>query len=124
MAYTKNTWATGDIVTSAKLNHMEDGIANSGGGVMVINDTDNTLDKTWQEIYDAMAQGILCVVRKDEGTLESGIEAYIVTIVYLSGEEYMVGISKDENPYTASSATGYPKISIGPINPGGPIISG
>ena len=38
MAYTKNTWKTGDIVSSQKLNHMEDGIANSenvfivGGG--------------------------------------------------------------------------------------------
>ena len=31
MAYEKNTWATGDVVTSAKLNHMEDGIADSGG---------------------------------------------------------------------------------------------
>lgn len=123
MNYIKNTWKTGDIVSSQKLNHMEDGIVDAGG-IMVINDTDNTLDKTWQEIYDAMSAGKLCVVRKDEGTLEGGIEAYIVTIVYLSGEEYMVGISKDENPYTASSATGYPKISIGPINPGGPIISG
>lgn len=118
MAYTKNTWTDGDIVTSEKLNHMEDGIANADGGVMVINDTDNTLDKTWQEIYDAMAQGILCVVRKDEGTLEGGIEAYIVTLVYLSIDEYRVGISKDEIPYSASSATGYPKISIGPIIPG------
>lgn len=26
MAYEKNTWATGDVVTSMKLNHMEDGI--------------------------------------------------------------------------------------------------
>ena len=40
MAYTKNTWNTGDIVSSQKLNHMEDGIANSenvfivGGGAI------------------------------------------------------------------------------------------
>ena len=26
MAYTKQTWATGDTITAAKLNHMEDGI--------------------------------------------------------------------------------------------------
>ena len=26
MAYEKNTWASGDVVTSAKLNHMENGI--------------------------------------------------------------------------------------------------
>lgn len=27
MAYTKQTWATGDTITAEKLNHMEDGIA-------------------------------------------------------------------------------------------------
>ena len=32
MAYTKQTWANGDTVTAAKLNHMEDGIADAGGG--------------------------------------------------------------------------------------------
>lgn len=32
MAYTKQTWQNGDIITDDKLNHMEDGIANAGGG--------------------------------------------------------------------------------------------
>ena len=35
MAYEKNTWASGDVVTSAKLNHMENGIANAGSGISV-----------------------------------------------------------------------------------------
>lgn len=35
MAYEKQNWKTGDVVTSAKLNHMEDGIADSGGIVSV-----------------------------------------------------------------------------------------
>lgn len=52
MAYTKNTWVTGDIVTSAKLNHMEDGIANASGLVVHLNNN-GELDKTWQEIADA-----------------------------------------------------------------------
>lgn len=30
MSYTKQTWATGDIITAEKLNHMEDGIAGAG----------------------------------------------------------------------------------------------
>ena len=30
MAYEKNTWASGDVVTSAKLNNMENGIGNAG----------------------------------------------------------------------------------------------
>ena len=31
MSYTPNTWQSGDIITAAKLNHIEDGIANAGG---------------------------------------------------------------------------------------------
>lgn len=30
MSYTKNTWATGDTITAAKLNNMEDGIEAAG----------------------------------------------------------------------------------------------
>jgi len=32
MAYEKQTWQCGEAITADKLNHMEDGIANSGGG--------------------------------------------------------------------------------------------
>ena len=31
MSYTKQTWVDGDLITAEKLNHIEDGIANSGG---------------------------------------------------------------------------------------------
>ena len=30
--YEKQTWSTGDVITAEKLNHMEDGIGNAGGG--------------------------------------------------------------------------------------------
>ena len=59
MSYNKQTWATGDTVTAAKLNHMEDGIAAaSGGGVLVVGGTPSivsgnlafTLDKKFFEI--------------------------------------------------------------------------
>lgn len=106
MAYTKNTWETGDIVSSAKLNHMEDGIADAGG-VMVINVTDNAFDKTWQEIHDAMDQGKMCVVRKDLG---GGITHSIVDSVMELGEKHTVGVG--ENTYSVTSATGYPEFGI------------
>lgn len=32
MAYVKNTWAKGDIISASELNHMEDGIAAGGSG--------------------------------------------------------------------------------------------
>ena len=33
MAYVKQNWKNGDIITADKLNHMEDGIAEGGGSV-------------------------------------------------------------------------------------------
>ena len=35
MAYEKNTWNAGDVITSEKLNHIEDGIVNAGGASMM-----------------------------------------------------------------------------------------
>lgn len=32
MSYTPNTWTTGDTITATKLNNIEQGIANAGGG--------------------------------------------------------------------------------------------
>lgn len=32
MAYEKHTWSCGETVTAELLNHIEDGIAESGGG--------------------------------------------------------------------------------------------
>lgn len=38
MAYEKQTWHTGDVITEGKLNHMEDGIAgaSSGGALFLL----------------------------------------------------------------------------------------
>jgi hypothetical protein len=66
MNYTKNTWKSGDTVTSAKLNNMEEGIAaaSGGGGALVVNlsidgDDKFVMDKTWKEIRDAMATQVV-----------------------------------------------------------------
>lgn len=104
MSYVKQTWQTGDVVTSAKLNHMEDGIA-AAGSVLVVHDVDGTLDKTWQEIHDALP--LVCAM-KNEGyykwveyaTSEEG-EFYTGFFVVTPG-----GTVKQE--YFASSADGYP----------------
>ena len=43
MAYTKNNWARGDVITSAKLNNIETGIANIASTTDTINDAVNTI---------------------------------------------------------------------------------
>ena len=54
MSYEPTTWKAGDTVTSAKLNKMEQGIANHNAVEIIIDyaNTTITLNKTWQEIWD------------------------------------------------------------------------
>lgn len=57
MSYEPTQWKAGDTVTSAKLNKIEQGIANNEVleiNIVIDEDTEVTrLDKTWQEIYNA-----------------------------------------------------------------------
>lgn len=57
MGYEPTTWHGGDVLSAEAMNKIENGIANAGTGaleVRVIIDGDTlTLNKTWQEIYDA-----------------------------------------------------------------------
>ena len=116
MAYEKNNWQSGDVVTSAKLNHMEDGIAS--GGVMVIRGTvegsNTTLNKTWQEIYDAMHNGILCVYLKEVESI-SAVTFYVIVSVYqdevVPGGPIAYSVDADSSGeiiFSATSSDGYP----------------
>lgn len=110
MAYTKNTWKTGDIVSSQKLNHMEDGIANSENvfivGGVTLDESDKptgTLDKTWQEIHDAMQSKICIVVI----TLENEIRQELIKSANLS----LLGVYNvmiAETVFSTGTANGYP----------------
>lgn len=86
----------------------------SGGGVLVVHDVEDTLDKTWQEIYDADAV-VIC---------ETSVNLkryYTVTSVaaqknFMSPDtKYVVLADDPEDPsedallqFTTSSADGYP----------------
>lgn len=66
MSYTKQTWATGDTVTATKLNHMEDGIAGAGGGIVLdLVDRDTPLTMTFEEIADALSSGTNVYIKND-----------------------------------------------------------
>lgn len=109
MAYTKNTWASGDVVTSAKLNNIENGIAS--GGVLVVNaiydeeEDVTTLDKTWAEIYASPAP-ILHFTPYDtpEGTINVHYQLPDYVTVYNGA--YIV--SYGEVAYSAEGEDGYP----------------
>lgn len=82
------------------------GGGSSGGGVLVVHEDENrTLDKTWQEINDA-ALSVLVAIDS-----ETGAKAYYC--VQASGHDlgsgnYFVNYGEVGGVFTTSSQTGYP----------------
>lgn len=74
MSYTPTTWTTGDTITASALNKIENGIANAGSA-LICNSTYNgeddiyVLDKTVQEIYDAMRGGTPVYIKYQYGEI-------------------------------------------------------
>lgn len=79
MAYTKQTWVTGDTVTASKLNHMEDGIAMGENAIVQFSVTGygsvtNCYGYIVYGIYDA--QNSRWVIERDNSTFWSAIVGY------------------------------------------------
>ena len=70
MSYTKTTWSSGDVVSSEKLNHIEQGVYDATNGTFIIkvtpdpdgNDDSWVSDKTPDEIISAYENGKLPIV--------------------------------------------------------------
>lgn len=110
MAYEPTNWKTGDVVTSAKLNKLEQGVA-AGSGVLVVNKDKippSTLDKTWQEIFDAASTGVVFLV--SVGVSE--VSTDLVRTVYTDDSTY--SLEDSASIYSTNSASGYPSMT-GPI---------
>lgn len=126
MSYTKHTWANGDVITATKLNEMESGIdeASSGGGsseLLIINATENddgtVLDKTWQEIYDAIYEdNKICYIYLHSVSGETTVDRINIVIEVSSmittgtypSSQYDVMVK--DAAYSVNSADDYPFI--------------
>lgn len=94
-----------DLVTLAMAAAMGGGGGggSSGGGVLVVHDVEGTLDKTWQEIHDAMLSGGAVYDGGDDDGVYAIASTYIDT-------NYFVACSAGE--WVASSASGYPTLQL------------
>lgn len=120
MAYIKQNWQNGDVITAEKLNHIEDGIMESGGGsTLIINVIEGgamwTLDKTWQEIYDAHSSGVVCIIKYT--TEESGYNRQLsFNISLVESEVYTnhaaFNVVTYNHTFSATSPNGYPSVSL------------
>lgn len=109
MSYDPTNWQTGDVVTSQKLNKLEQGVADAGGGgLLIVNMTMTgdamTLDKTWQEIYDAVP-AVMVV-----DPTENDKSVYMVYEVFVDdGYHVDIGHGSVSFPsFFTDSPTGYP----------------
>lgn len=97
MSYEPTEWKAGDIVTSAKLNKMEQGIKNN---VLVTNlistgQQEGYLDKTWQEIYDAD----FCVIAMIDTNIHQTVPVQVVF--------YGARTENEPSAYTVQTNMGY-----------------
>ena len=76
----------------------------TGGGVLVVNDVNGTLDKTWKEIYDAITGGKICLI----ATNESGADILFVATSIATDNNTMYVVKVEDNMYTTNTEGGYP----------------
>ena len=117
MSYTPTTWKSGDTVTSAKLNKIEQGIANN---ILFVNvnweeTEDNqdigTLDKTWEEIRDAEIAILRDFQISEDDWPDVTFWSFVTAATYgesLAGGYYY--IQAGEYEFKCSSPNGYPQV--------------
>ena len=121
MSYTPTTWTTGDVITAAKLNNMEQGIASAGGGGgggLVVEFTRTTeprgliSNKTWLEIHNALTSMPVSVVfNLDTVGDYNSMHQHVIDSIYYDDEDYNYYVSIADFDFVASSAEGYPQFT-------------
>ena len=113
MAYEKQTWECGEVISAEKLNHIEDGIeeASQGGSVepMIVRAIDDqsistiTLDKTFGEIKTAFLSGVSVII--DISDDDHPIDYRNISVVECtrSGDAFLGAVCIDD----AYASTGY-----------------
>lgn len=125
MAYTKQNWECGDLITADKMNHIEDGIedASSGGGTtkLTVNVTESNgtfvMDKTWQEISDAFPN-VEVVFNMSGGVQQVGVSKvrYLSAIPSYKVTVTMQNIDSEPMEFSTSTSNGYPTYSEGTVS--------
>ena len=133
MSYTPTNWASGDIITTEKLNKIEQGISevsniNSGSsgivqGPLIVSEASDglvvVLNKTWQEIYNAVEAGRAIYLTWDNDepeTLPARMSLILISAEWDAGGEwpspYVVRFCDPDDPdrftYGAIQASDYP----------------
>ena len=118
MSYEKTLWKNGDIITSQKMNKIEQGIEGSNSSPFVINSIEShdeqagtdtiTLDKTLHEISEKFLSGRICLITSssDGSTMVIGIS---VPNDIMNKYTVHTGV----NTFSTADEFGYPSIIAG-----------
>lgn len=101
--------------TIALIKALGSGGGGGDSGVVVVHDVDGTLDKTWQEIFDAAAAG-KAVIAVEASTEEEGnriVFSAFLSVVSDADDYYAqficsVALEVKVNTYVATTANDYP----------------
>lgn len=107
--YTKTVWATGDIVTSEKLNNIENALSGLLPLFLHVNPETAALDHTWNEIHEALASRmvVLCIDQTDEGSFRGQIR--ITSLQSEGTPPYIIAFADDNNyGFQCSDPDDYP----------------
>ena len=105
MSYEPTNWQAGDTVTSAKLNKLEQGVASTnGGGILIVHEDSGILDKTWAELFAAETPMVVL----STGLID--INWSFVVDVFNDDGTYCVTVNGSNGiiDYTTDSENGYP----------------
>ncbi len=80
MSYIKTQWKTGDVITSEKLNNIEDGISRTNAIELDLGTTSDNIGKSFNEIEDGLLSGCLFYYKKYDNT---GYELRKIDVVAL-----------------------------------------
>lgn len=89
MSYTKQTWAVGDKITSAKLNHMEDGIGSAIKFIEIQNSNSNFyIEYSYNDIIGYITNETLVIITVPNP--QGGTMLYFVRQCINTGSGYVV----------------------------------
>ena len=123
MAYDPTVWKSGDTITSAKLNKLENGLAEAsgggtGGGALVVNATMSgstiVLDKTYKEITSVFTSGGNVVISlPDRQGSENSFAAVVFTEYTELGYAVAASVGISSVQFHAAKEDDYPFVNMG-----------
>lgn len=84
MSYTPTTWQSGDVITSTKLNKLEQGVADSANVLIVdcSSTTPYTLNYTFADIFNALRAGTPVYIRYMDRAGSDWESQYACTVIF------------------------------------------